>query len=100
MGFCLHGRKLRSVPFSAGQKTAGKVFERSRIVRVWQMTELVSTAMDFVSQHGQMNLVSACNLRCVFGVIIIISDSTIKSRVLLENICDHHCDRTILDKGI
>ena len=93
MGFCLCMRKLCPVPFSAWQKRAsGRLFETSRIVCVWQMTELVSTAMDFVSHRGQMNLVSVCNLCCVFGVIIVTSDSAVKSGVLLETICGRRCD--------
>lgn len=56
------------------------------------MKELVSAVVDFVGHCGQMNLVSVCNLRCVSGVVIVTSDSTIKSRILLETVCGHHCD--------
>lgn len=92
MGFCPCTRTLCSVSFSFWQKRAsGRLFERSRIVRVWQMTELVSTAVDFLSHRGQVNLVSAYNLCCVFGVIIATSDNTVESRILLETICGHHC---------
>lgn len=69
-----------------------RLFERSRIIHVWQMTELVSAGMDFVRHCGQMNLVSVCNPCCVFGVIIVTSESTVKSRILLETICGHRCD--------
>lgn len=91
----LFTRKLCPVPLSFWQKrVAERLSERSGVVHVWLVTELVNTVMDCVSHCGQVNLLCVCNVHCVSGVIVAPAHSTGRSRILLETICGHHCDQS------